>query len=1739
MKSNTMIQLNAAWWKKEQPPLIKDGVGKRFLGAITDFEAANTALAKSVKAKKQDLSGDVAQVEQKLAALETVGKAALKEIAKLLKSTPKDAKVKKDLENTQDVLGKPLMRELDSIRGSLLGLEEDADEGDLKSEDDYKKYLATMLPRLRKGAFSFALVMPSAKPEEIRMAFHRKKDGKAMTGPLRKAAGGGKFTWGIAAAEKRMDEVDEESGTTLILALDGKRLPGMAKKIKLMFRLMDSKTFKKVKLLVDGKVVETDETEESELPEGEEDKTDTAFPDLGPNVVPDSPEPDPELPKGGASEAELNLLFKSYRDLKAKIVPMIGPAVQRYPEQKAAFAVLVKALGKIETEEEFAKGIAILRDKVVPLLKSSQRLASSNDGNDTDIGKVDLTPGPKLRPDEVLNQGLQKVLARTFPPDNQSKWEVFTSGSKRKITSGADFFKNVKVKFPKGQEPENAEQLREWAINMSILQHMTTKVPQDGPEAKALMKRQMGFLLKFANIPNTGGLNWQANPTQVQDSGTYHRGGGSRLTTKVTTMTARELEVPLANLFLVSDRRVMEEVRRDYTIEGELKPVDGWDDGDYDLVMQHALEGQECYIDCTKLFKSAIESDQPVQSKVEAIIVKLDERSFAKAVSGRGMEGMTQQQLDALGTVADRSGMSKEEIALDERRVTQELALKEAIEGDLKKIREKLKTVRIGGLMAEGEQQALATFPYVTGVTVGGGERLSLDPNDTKKLKEMVNHGGFTVGPEQLLDHWVSKTPNTVEILRELGVTELPSVDFPSGKRLDQFKDFRTDFLGSKPVAAFKDMGSDKDAPPYVKVMADGMISLVEGLQLGTEGYNVKSCLEVAGLGELWSISLNKIQGLMAKATKCQGSMRDFLDQIALIQEEVATLIAVAKPYSKEDFKKGMLEKTDMFPDDFLGDDVMAEFSLRNSASRCFNSVLTACEDMKELLQGEQGHLAKRGLSVLVQGDSYYEPSLYVLGHAKDHSQTGLNTDGLQVGGSEKDFDDQLEEMKRAQVEENKAKLDTYLCEFHHNISYDRQKYSPEDIRLQVRKLIDKGVVANPFTVAIDTTIAKTDEANVKTFLTAFKKEISDGEMNVVIYRSAQKFDQMGSDNYNGGIMCCITANSETGPSPFQRALDGSGELTSEDNMQGLAHLNLSGQEEVNAYRTAIMENTRKIGDPDSGSRAAIPRDMLRTPENEGKSLLQVAVNEDDEAPFLDLKFAFCPYGDEPTDKKSEEWINWKRDKDLAQEVYGSMQDLYLAQAKSDPENSVTSARASFGFQHSNVTLIDGVKLRLNPGLEDEERLKKQTDTLIAVNDMLMTVQKDLEESEDFDPSQLAEMNYYSGMISLHVVEAHTEMKAVLADQRASDKKKDQARLKLAESWCPTGSDRRCANPPGLLRLLDEMSDSFKNKNRRRVEACRAIVAAKYDRSKIKSGDVLGLEKAKVAKAIGHVQQVKDALSEIDKGADAFEQGSAERTAFDELTKWAGDNSAKWSQRSEDALQDALKARLANDPASSKAALDSVNSQEFKDLREADFKPVWEWMEEEYRKRNALAVDDLLALAKSRVDTGRVEEAEPYLVELQRMLDQKMPGLPDGLAGKITGLQDDVKGAAVRRKIDQALDDAAAYEATGQVMEAVKRFTWVDGIMENAKDLVTQEQQTEFERIKPWLEQEVPGRIDAALTQAMGIDPDEKPKEFLKAFAIARATVKTTRPLVSQQQRAIFEGLEKTFKLVEKTLAAK
>ena len=100
----------------------------------------------------------------------------------------------------------------------------------------------------------------------------------------------------------------------------------------------------------------------------------------------------------------------------------------------------------------------------------------------------------------------------------------------------------------------------------------------------------------------------------------------------------------------------------------------------------------------------------------------------------------------------------------------------------------------------------------------------------------------------------------------------------------------------------------------------------------------------------------------------------------------------------------------------------------------------------------------------------------------------------------------------------NLKKIDLYVGEFNHNINIDpnHTTYKGSDILGDVEKLLKAKPDTEHLTVAVDETIDFVNSNKTQQLLERFKDEIKSGKLNFVFFRSGQKFDMLGMDNYYG-----------------------------------------------------------------------------------------------------------------------------------------------------------------------------------------------------------------------------------------------------------------------------------------------------------------------------------------------------------------------------------------------------------------------------------------------------------------------------------------------------------------------------------------------------------------------------------------------------------------------------------------------
>jgi|GEM_PF-2891276 len=502
----------------------------------------------------------------------------------------------------------------------------------------------------------------------------------------------------------------------------------------------------------------------------------------------------------------------------------------------------------------------------------------------------------------------------------------------------------------------------------------------------------------------------------------------------------------------------------------------------------------------------------------------------------------------------------------------------------------------------------------------------------------------------------------SVDVLKPRAVQEPEALQEP---RLNEFT-FKK-FFEQPVVKGFKQLGTVKGAPPFLEVLTEATWLLWKEF----ETLDIDKKFEEKGLTGLlpysYHVMLTAMQDAVSRFPKDKGEFIPlspeqkkknfiaFMNDLEVLHLGIQNILCILQPYNDQALAESSikyLRSTSVIPPD-LADPIVVP---KASAMRVFSSALASVE--KQYIADKK----KGEINTLVLKDSYYE-STGLLGEAKNYHVTKLEGDKF-TENDENTIHDIAEEL-------GNKKLDLFLCEFEHNISLDRVSYKVEKVKEQVKALFNHDIAADKLTVIIDTTLDLVDSNHIKTLLedSDIKKLIKEGKLNIVLNRSAQKFDMVGQDNYSGGIATVF--NEPKAFSAFnERMTDKDDQLTGLS-YQGLTHL-LSHQEMIDKYRRKVMENTRKLYD-------AIPKEAIYVKDSTSRT--QVSEIETTQPLFLDIKFPNRP-------SLANKFVNFLH-------RFASKNELFLTQ------------RSSFGFANTNLTVIGEEKIRINPGLEDEEVIKK------------------------------------------------------------------------------------------------------------------------------------------------------------------------------------------------------------------------------------------------------------------------------------------------------------------------------------------------------------------------------------------------------------------------------------------------
>lgn len=524
-----------------------------------------------------------------------------------------------------------------------------------------------------------------------------------------------------------------------------------------------------------------------------------------------------------------------------------------------------------------------------------------------------------------------------------------------------------------------------------------------------------------------------------------------------------------------------------------------------------------------------------------------------------------------------------------------------------------------------------------------------INKSNRERITDILRHNGLVPSPDKTIETWL-KCFDLPYLLKNQSLPEA-TLATAAGK-IPVVCQSIDNLLSHNVAKKFLALSRSNDAsaavrvPPYLKVLPEATITLLKGLSQR----DVEKAFADEGLSELLQFTYFKIINAMSNALARVDDYPAFINEIELIHQEIQNILAILSinnAYGPNDFHTAASQKFTSAME--LPEQIKPNIYLKPSAMASLSSVLASIEAQKGTKQ----------LNVAVLEDTYYEGAGNIRG-ALNYKMTTIQGDKFRQ-----------DPQSAGLTDAPPAPFDLFLCEFHHNLSINRNEYYPEDVEGQLLALNKKGLLANPCTILIDTTIDLEKSEQIKSFMENMEIQelIKDGKLNVVFLRSAQKFDMLGMDNYYGGVTTVLNNGSFK---KFNARMDLPEDQLSGLSYQGVTHLETYAEDFQDKYRLGIMENTQLLY-------KMLPKEMISGPKNNNP--IQISQIHDSRIVFLDIK--------------SPEHTN------LAKEVGSAL----LRMSKRD--RVLITNRSSFGFPNTNYTIINGQGVRLNPGLEDDKTIEK------------------------------------------------------------------------------------------------------------------------------------------------------------------------------------------------------------------------------------------------------------------------------------------------------------------------------------------------------------------------------------------------------------------------------------------------
>jgi hypothetical protein len=391
------------------------------------------------------------------------------------------------------------------------------------------------------------------------------------------------------------------------------------------------------------------------------------------------------------------------------------------------------------------------------------------------------------------------------------------------------------------------------------------------------------------------------------------------------------------------------------------------------------------------------------------------------------------------------------------------------------------------------------------------------------------------------------------------------------------------------------------ETKPHLMTMGKLTIDLVQGLLQEITEEKWQEIHQNPVFAQILQTSLFMMHQHLAQAElkAFENNFDEFMQKIELAHAELATLLELTHPFSKEDFNT-------IFKKELLGKSIPqahadhVQCGIGKSATNVFSGALAAA-------------LKKDGyLESVVGTNSYYEQGVM----------------------TQHNFDAFLNNPTAPKANLYHAQIFPNV-----NIGANPIEYQKKDIASDVRALIKNNKTAEDFTVAIDLTIDNFYSDSVADLISSFQEEIDAGHLNFVFFASGQKFYNLGMDHYYGSPFYIVNNRHEKWDT-FNDMLTHPAHTPDMLSTQWFNLVTKYAPDGLDNYRSLIFKNTQDILE-------RIPASLKHDPQKKQKIRMNTA-SKNSKVPFLDLKVLA------PMDSQERESLA------LKQKFYKMMQEEHM-----------------------------------------------------------------------------------------------------------------------------------------------------------------------------------------------------------------------------------------------------------------------------------------------------------------------------------------------------------------------------------------------------------------------------------------------------------------------------------------------